>query len=279
MCLFVAPPSTFNAGKCELFPGQILGARRISALFSTLFKSFLERNFGTLCCLFVHVIISHFLNPHPQKGICLWIPAKYKPPYWKLSPPLDDNCTCLCLSLVYLWIFDHDSMRWCLISGLLAKDCLKIVQSKQGLKAGVQLGEDQKRHKPKWEPLWGYTVAAGSHNFCACVFYMALWSCSYLLLRMLNSSVKGLQGFIWCWQRETLCLFPLWAASWELGLVCVFVCVRARACACGGRGIAKERGVGPTFGECSNDSLLWPNNKITKCILWNIFIGKFKPAL
>ena len=31
----------------------------------------------------------------------------------------------------------------------LAKGRLKIDQSEQGLKAGVQLGEDQKRHKPK----------------------------------------------------------------------------------------------------------------------------------
>lgn len=29
----------------------------------------------------------------------------------------------------------------------LAKGCLKADQSKRGLKAGVQLGEDQKRHK------------------------------------------------------------------------------------------------------------------------------------
>lgn len=113
---------------------------------------------------------------------------------------------------VDLWSWQHAMVfDFCLTLTVcrLAKGCLKIDQSEQGLKAGVQLGEDQKRHKPKWEPFWGYTVAAGSHNFLWVFFFMALFSRSYLVLRMLNSSVKGLQGFIWCWQRETLCLFPL----------------------------------------------------------------------
>lgn len=55
LCLLFAPPSTVNARKCELFLGQILGLRKIPALFGTLFQSFLDRNFGALCCLFVLV--------------------------------------------------------------------------------------------------------------------------------------------------------------------------------------------------------------------------------
>lgn len=42
--------SCVNARKCKLFPGHILCARKIPAQFGTLFKSFLERNFGALCC-------------------------------------------------------------------------------------------------------------------------------------------------------------------------------------------------------------------------------------
>lgn len=64
------------AGTCE-FSSQV---QYKPTLFSTLFKSFLERNFSALCCLFVHFIISRFLNPHRHKGVCLQIPAKYEPP-------------------------------------------------------------------------------------------------------------------------------------------------------------------------------------------------------
>lgn len=67
------------AGTCELFPGAILGAGTVPTLFSTLFKSFLERNFGALRFLFVHFIICRFLNPHRHKAVCLQIPAKYQP--------------------------------------------------------------------------------------------------------------------------------------------------------------------------------------------------------
>ena len=73
-----------------------------------------------------------------------------------LPPLLDDNCMWLCLRLVYLWVFDHDSMRRCLIPGVLWQFCrlakgppVSEVRSEEtgAWKAGVQLGEDQKRRK------------------------------------------------------------------------------------------------------------------------------------
>lgn len=122
---------------------------------------------------------------------------------------------CLCLRLVYLWVFDHDSMRRRLIPGVLwqfagwqkALQSLKLDQSRQGLKSRRPAGRRSEETQTLARAIVRYTVAAGSHNFSLYMFfYFALFSLSYLLLRVLNGSVKGLWGFIWFWQKKTPCI-------------------------------------------------------------------------
>lgn len=104
----------------------------------------------------------------------------------KTFPPLlDGNCMWLCLHLVYLWFFDHDSMRRRLIPGVLwqfagwqkALQCMKLDQRRQGLKSRCPAGRRSEETQTLARAIVRYTVAAGSRNFFPLyVFYTTLLS-------------------------------------------------------------------------------------------------------
>lgn len=114
----------------------------------------------------------------------------------KTFPPLlGDNCARLCLRLVYLRIFDHDSMRRRLIPGVLWQFAgwqkgpfrsLKLDQSGQGPERSVA---------SSWEKIRRDTNFSASHcevhsgcrfrqlfSLCVCFFNIAPFSRSYLFL-------------------------------------------------------------------------------------------------
>lgn len=100
----------------------------------------------------------------------------------KTFPPLlYGNCMWLCLRLVYLWVFDHDSTRQCLIPGVLwqfagwqkALQCLKLDQKRQGLKSWRPAGRRSEATQTLARAIVRYTVAAGSHNFSLCMFSLS----------------------------------------------------------------------------------------------------------
>lgn len=101
-----------------------------------------------LCCIFKCLAVSLFLYFNRCTRYSEKVSAcrrTIRASEMKTPPPhfLDGNSMWLCLRLVYLWFFDHDSMRRCLIPGVLwqfacwqkALQCLKLDQRRQGLKS------------------------------------------------------------------------------------------------------------------------------------------------
>lgn len=137
-----------------------------------------------------------------------------------------------CLRLVYLWVFDLDSVRQCLISGILwqfagwqkALHCLKLDQRRECLKSGRPAGRRSEETPTLARAIVKYTVAAGSYNFSLYMFFFILLSSPPLifLLGVLNASVKGLWGFIWFWQKRHLVFVPSFICllGFKAGLVC-----------------------------------------------------------
>lgn len=169
MYLFVTPPSFLCPSHKRMnishFPLQILGAAHLKiSPESTLFvRKFSLRGTwfysGPLLYLQMAVSLFSFILIDAVATVETF-PARrrqIRASEMKTLPPLlDDNCMWLCLHLVYLWVFDHDSMRRCLIPGVLWQFCrlakgppVSEVRSEEtgAWKAGVQLGEDQKRRK------------------------------------------------------------------------------------------------------------------------------------
>lgn len=139
------------------------------------------------------------------------------------TPLLGGNCMWLYLCLVYLWVFDPDSVRLRLIPGVLwqfagwqkALQCLKLDQRSEGLKSRRPAGRRSEETQTLARAIVRYTVAAGSRNFslCVCFFHMAIFFLSYLLHGKLNGSVKGLWGFIWFCQNKSPCICSLFQLS------------------------------------------------------------------
>lgn len=104
------------------------------------------------------------------------------------APLLDGNSMWLCLRLVYLWFFDHNSMRRCLIPGVLwqfacwqkALQCLKLDQRRHGLKSRRPAGRRSEKTQTLARAIVRYTVASGSHNFSLCMFFISLPSPSLI---------------------------------------------------------------------------------------------------
>lgn len=147
---------------------------------------------------------------------------------------------CLCLRLVYLWVFDHDSMRRRLIPGVLwqfagwqkALQSLKLDQSRQGLKSRRPAGRRSEETQTLARAIVRYTVAAGSHNFSLCMFFILLsspslifcsecWMAQLKVCEVLSDSDK---------KRRLVFVHPLSAVSWDLKLV--GVCAHSQRCTC-----------------------------------------------
>lgn len=151
-----------------------------------------------------------------------------------LTPLLKDNYMCLCLRLVYLWVFDHDSMWRRLIPGVLwqfagwqkALQFLKLDQSRQGLKSRRPAGRRSEETQTLARAIVRYTVAAGSHNFSLCMVFRSLssaalifcserWMAHLKVCEVLSDSDK----------KRHLVFVSFSAISWDLKLVGVCVCV------------------------------------------------------
>lgn len=100
--------------------------------------------------------------------------------------------------------FDHDSMRQCLILGTLWQvagwerilQCLKLDQSRQGLKNPASSREKKIRRRKKF-----------SRNCCKVhtgywLSYRCLFTLVFIALFCSYHEVKGLWGFMWFWHTQ-----------------------------------------------------------------------------
>lgn len=182
----------------------------------------------SLCCLFKCPLVFLFF----YSNRCTWqsetvsaCRRKIRSSEMKTSL-LGGNCMWLYLRLVYLRVFDPDSVRLRLIPGVLwqfagwqkALQCLKLDQRKEGLKSRRPAGRRSEETQTLARAIVRYTVAAGSRNFSLCVCVFFFFSYGYLLpllssSQKLNGSVKGLRGFIWFRQNKSPCICSLFQLS------------------------------------------------------------------
>lgn len=167
-----------------IFPWILCATHSQSTLFVQKFPR--EALPPGLCCIFKCLVVPLFLYSNRCTRRGGKVPAcrrKIRASEMKTFPPLlDGNCMWLCLRLVYLWSFDHDSVRRCLIPAVLWQFAgwqkglpVSEVRSEEtgAWKAWRPAGRRSEETQTLARAIVRYTAAAGSHNFLpfVCFFF------------------------------------------------------------------------------------------------------------
>lgn len=168
-------------------PLQILGARGSSVSFVPKFPWEELAGLDNASSFLLSFLIRAVRTLKKKNGAWLRTPNRS---LWKCSPSFRWQlyASCMCLRLVYLCVFDHDSMQHRLIPGVLwqiagwqkALQSLKLDQSRQGLKSRHPAGRRSEETQTLARAIVRYTVAAGAHNFSLCMFFILLSSPSLI---------------------------------------------------------------------------------------------------